>query len=206
MPATPPASGRFHRVGNHLATDFVNTVYDPEHPEGSLRSAKDVVAFLAETEALDAAGAAELRRRVAGDEPSRRFLDRALALRAALTAALAAFEAAKPIPQRALATLNDVLRAGAGYEQLVPHRRRGYEVAYRQTRADLASALVPVARAAAHLLADREAPVRKCAGEGCVRYFYDDSRTRRRRWCDMAVCGNRAKASAFLERRRAQLP
>jgi predicted RNA-binding Zn ribbon-like protein len=62
--------------------------------------------------------------------------------------------------------------------------------------------LVPIARDAARLLATPGAPVRKCAGHGCVRYFYDDSRTGRRRWCEMSICGNRAKASTFAQRRR----
>jgi len=33
--------------------------------------------------------------------------------------------------------------------------------------------------------------------------FYDISRTGRRRWCDMATCGNRAKAARHRARARA---
>ena len=33
--------------------------------------------------------------------------------------------------------------------------------------------------------------------------FYDASRTSRRRWCDMATCGNRAKAARHRARERA---
>jgi len=39
-----------------------------------------------------------------------------------------------------------------------------------------------------------------CAGKECGWVFLDPSR--RRRWCTMAVCGNRAKARRFAERRR----
>jgi predicted RNA-binding Zn ribbon-like protein len=36
----------------------------------------------------------------------------------------------------------------------------------------------------------------------CQWAFYDTSRNRSSRWCDMAVCGNRAKQQAFNQRRR----
>ncbi|MEJ6393415.1 CGNR zinc finger domain-containing protein [Gymnodinialimonas sp. 2305UL16-5] len=37
----------------------------------------------------------------------------------------------------------------------------------------------------------------------CTRLFIDRGRGRGRRWCDMARCGNRAKAESFRARRRA---
>ena len=33
-----------------------------------------------------------------------------------------------------------------------------------------------------------------CDGDGCAWLFIDTSKNRTRRWCDMAICGNRAKA------------
>jgi predicted RNA-binding Zn ribbon-like protein len=42
--------------------------------------------------------------------------------------------------------------------------------------------------------------VGRCFGEGCGWVFLDPSR--RRHWCRMAVCGNRAKAKAYAARRR----
>ena len=42
--------------------------------------------------------------------------------------------------------------------------------------------------------------VRRCDGAQCVLLYYDTARNRSRRWCDMAVCGNRAKASAHYHR------
>jgi predicted RNA-binding Zn ribbon-like protein len=37
--------------------------------------------------------------------------------------------------------------------------------------------------------------IRQCAHESCVLRFFDTSQNGRRRWCSMAGCGNRAKAS-----------
>jgi predicted RNA-binding Zn ribbon-like protein len=42
--------------------------------------------------------------------------------------------------------------------------------------------------------------VRRCGSERCVLLYFDTTRNRSRRWCDMAVCGNRAKASAHYHR------
>jgi len=42
--------------------------------------------------------------------------------------------------------------------------------------------------------------LRRCAREGCVLLFFDTSKNRTRRWCDMAVCGNRVKAASHYRR------
>jgi predicted RNA-binding Zn ribbon-like protein len=42
--------------------------------------------------------------------------------------------------------------------------------------------------------------IRRCEGERCVLLYYDTSRNRSRRWCDMSACGNRAKAAAHYRR------
>ncbi|MGW2635419.1 CGNR zinc finger domain-containing protein [Streptomyces sp. NPDC001348] len=42
--------------------------------------------------------------------------------------------------------------------------------------------------------------IRSCAHEACVLHFFDTSRNGTRRWCSMAACGNRAKASRHYAR------
>lgn len=51
----------------------------------------------------------------------------------------------------------------------------------------------------AHLDTDR---LRICDGENCGWVFLDTSRNGRRRWCDMATCGNVAKARRHYHRTR----
>jgi predicted RNA-binding Zn ribbon-like protein len=41
-----------------------------------------------------------------------------------------------------------------------------------------------------------------CADHGCRWSFYDNSKNRSRSWCNMAVCGNRAKAREYRRRRQ----
>ncbi|MBY8345022.1 CGNR zinc finger domain-containing protein [Streptomyces spinosirectus] len=45
--------------------------------------------------------------------------------------------------------------------------------------------------------------IRACSGHACVLHFYDTSRNGTRRWCSMASCGNRAKASRHYARSKA---
>jgi predicted RNA-binding Zn ribbon-like protein len=42
-----------------------------------------------------------------------------------------------------------------------------------------------------------------CADDGCRWAFFDHSRNRSRSWCNMASCGNRAKARSYRSRRSA---
>ncbi|MGA5817090.1 CGNR zinc finger domain-containing protein [Kitasatospora sp. NPDC094028] len=44
--------------------------------------------------------------------------------------------------------------------------------------------------------------VKQCAHEACILHFFDASQNGRRRWCRMAVCGNRAKAARHYEKAR----
>lgn len=62
----------------------------------------------------------------------------------------------------------------------------------------LAQVLVPATYAALDGSWQR---VKACHGEDCLEAFYDQSRNRSGRWCDMAVCGNREKVRAYRSKR-----
>jgi predicted RNA-binding Zn ribbon-like protein len=59
--------------------------------------------------------------------------------------------------------------------------------------------------AARLLTLEGRAPIRECEGAQCGWFFLDESRNRRRRWCSMESCGNRAKARRFY-RKKATTP
>ena len=46
------------------------------------------------------------------------------------------------------------------------------------------------------------ARVKRCAREGCDRFFLDESKSATRTWCSMQTCGNRMKAARYYERRK----
>jgi predicted RNA-binding Zn ribbon-like protein len=103
---------------------------------------------------------------------------------------------------RAVQTLNRVLSAGPRYRTLVPGSDG--PVLRESVRSDKPVAvLLPVAEATAELLChDNLSLVRKCGNDACVLWFYDRTKSKRRRWCSMEVCGNQAKVNAFRQRQR----
>ena len=61
-------------------------------------------------------------------------------------------------------------------------------------------ALALIAADAAELLGtELRERLRICPGPGCRGRFLDDSPAGRRRWCSMAVCGNRSKAAVHRQ-------
>lgn len=60
-----------------------------------------------------------------------------------------------------------------------------------------------LAYAAAELLAEGDFNlVRKCESPDCSLMFYDRTKSHKRRWCSMALCGNRHKVAEFRKRRQ----
>ena len=49
---------------------------------------------------------------------------------------------------------------------------------------------------------EQRAQLKTCANPACRWLFLDRSKNQARVWCDMAVCGNRAKVKRFLARQR----
>lgn len=61
--------------------------------------------------------------------------------------------------------------------------------------------LFPLAESVAELFSTGDLDlVRPCEGDKCALWFYDRTKSHRRRWCSMAVCGNRHKVTAFRHR------
>jgi len=186
---------RFFLTADNPAVDFANTIVHPGgDATGAIRTWADVMAF------LKTAGKADV------PATARNAPDRAVAFRLArklrddLRDILAALVAGREIPPEAVESTNRVLALRAGYPMLVPGRK-GWELAYVRRSESAAAALLPIAEAAAAIVTSGvKAGIRKCANPACVLFFQD--RTGRRRWCSMAVCGNRAKVAAFARRRK----
>lgn len=73
---------------------------------------------------------------------------------------------------------------------------------FRQSDA-VSQRLGRLAYAAAELLANGDFNlVRKCESADCSLMFYDRTKSHKRRWCSMALCGNRHKVAEFRKRRQ----
>jgi predicted RNA-binding Zn ribbon-like protein len=65
--------------------------------------------------------------------------------------------------------------------------------------------LSPIGEALAQLVCTEDfSDVKACEGPACTLLFADHTRGRTRRWCIMALCGNRAKQAAHRHRLKAQ--
>jgi predicted RNA-binding Zn ribbon-like protein len=66
------------------------------------------------------------------------------------------------------------------------------------------SLLLPIGEALAQLVCSEDfSLVKACEGPACTLLFADHTRGHARRWCSMALCGNRAKQAALRQRRKA---
>ena len=180
-------------VGDSLALDFINTEYGsgPSHRD-VFAGDRDVVDWLRKVGIL--AGEPE--------SLSRGLASLARKLRASARELL---EAGKAGTWADPAVVNSVLERGQRPDELRWHARaRKFQRAKRTARLDAPGLLVPVAEDLAHLLAEADLDlVRQCEGENCTLLFRDVTKSRRRRWCSMAGCGNRMKVAAFRARQRA---
>lgn len=105
-------------------------------------------------------------------------------------------------PSRAdLQTVNSTLRTQFVYV-LVPGAD-GISLGHRHLGDPIAGALGRLTETLAREISQGTPErLRICESPDCTAAFLDTSRTGRRRWCDMATCGNRAKAARHRERRR----
>lgn len=65
--------------------------------------------------------------------------------------------------------------------------------------------LESLAHEGATLLASPQAErLKQCSSPDCVLIFVDTSRSQKRRWCSMEICGNRAKVSKHYQKQQSQ--
>src|SRR5262249_55026221 len=197
-------------IGDVLCLDFVNTV-DPRHAPGRREYLYDYAALVAwggHAGAIEAGQGERLREAAAGDPPEAgRVLGRAIRLREAPYPRFSRAAQGQPPGPDDLGVLQ------AEPTRALPHLQvtwspAGFAREWEQDSSALDQVLWPVAWSAAELLThgplDR---IRECPGQGnCGWLFLDLSKNSSRRWCDMRVCGNRAKARRHYARARAESP
>jgi predicted RNA-binding Zn ribbon-like protein len=201
----PSRAGSLPLVGGNLALDFVNT----ESGRGfashlnHLRDASNILDWFEHARALPPEDANWLRA-----ETLRRadlgagLLSSAVALRSAIHGIAAAIGRGAPPPEASLAALS------ARYARSMEHASlaAGADACqwrWRMRDAPIDAALGPIALAAVRLFSEGDfRRIKECCGQACGWLFYDVSKNNRRRWCEMEICGNRAKQRRLAARRR----
>jgi predicted RNA-binding Zn ribbon-like protein len=195
----------FDLLAGVVCLDFVNTLDDrfTPDPKELLKHYRDLVRFAEDTGILsDQQVDRLLTRSIEHGDEAERALASAIQLREAISEIFYALARKKPVPEAALAILNQHVQETARHLGLVAGRHR-LEWKFDANSYDLFAPLWPIARDAAELLAsERVEYVRACASKTCQWIFLDESKNHRRRWCDMTKCGNRAKVKRFYVRQK----
>jgi predicted RNA-binding Zn ribbon-like protein len=195
-------------VGNHPALDFLNSIATPKDvPVEWLRNGRDLVDWLEQARMItpDVAD----RYRTTNDHPA---LDAVAEKARVFRDWLRGFvtrHMGKPFTTgaaKALGPLN-VLLAGDTSYPIVEATSGELRVRRVRTWERPEELLHPIAEAAADLICSADFRlIRACEGPVCSLLFLDRTKAHSRRWCSMAVCGNRAKAAAHRARTTAREP
>ena len=184
-------------IAGRLALDFANL-----RPVAHDLSWTEFVDFLVDSRVVSEERGMRLES-LEGSEPGvvDAVLLKILRLRECVRAIFSAVEEGREFPKAWVAPINEVLRVTEGHDELVAREGR-WRLEFIGRESGLEWLLAAIARSAAELIVEgQNAPLKRCANAGCKLFFYDDSRTGQRRWCSMAVCGNRHNVAALLRRK-----
>ncbi|CAN5913602.1 ABATE domain-containing protein [soil metagenome] len=194
--ADPRERHTFAFVAERLWLDFVNSDTITQGHD-ALVDFEHFVRWLESAGLLDGERAATMRRR-AHQQPAGALavLADARRVRSVLRTLAERGVALHEVRTEALTEINRVLGRSAGTRRLERQGDGTFARSFVPVGDAFAGLLIPMVESASDALILGELTrVRRCADPRCGRVFQDETRNGRRRWCDMATCGNRAKAA-----------
>jgi predicted RNA-binding Zn ribbon-like protein len=193
-------------IADSLGLDFLNSIATPvDTPIDWLDNGDGLLKWLAQAKLVPADALDELRARAMPGELDK-VADQARALREWFRGFVRKHMGRSLTPKalRELRPLNRLLERDEAFSQISrPSRSDGDRLDLRMMRRwrSPESLLLPIAEALARFVCEEDfANVKACEGHSCTLVFADRTRRRARRWCSMAVCGNRAKQAAHRKR------
>jgi len=197
-------AGSLKLLGGRLCLDFVNTLdwRGTDTPQEFLNTFDDLVSWSRHAGICSQPEARKLYKLSEQSEAeAKKVLNRARKLREAVYRLFTAGIANQKPLNKDLAIFNKHLSQSMKDSRITP-TKEGYAWDTTGNRTRLDWILNPIIRSAAEILvSDERNKVKACADSACGWLFIDVSRNRRRRWCDMQDCGNRAKASRFYRKK-----
>ena len=193
-------------VADSLGLDFLNSIATPvDSPVDWLDRGDGFLRWLAQAGLVPADALDELRAHAKPGELDK-VADQARALREWFRRFVHK-HMGQPLPPKALqelGPLNKLLQRDETFIQISRHREREgdrFELRAMRRWRSPESLLLPIGEALAKFMCEEDfARVKACEGHRCTLVFADHSRMQARRWCSMAICGNRAKQAAHRNR------
>jgi predicted RNA-binding Zn ribbon-like protein len=193
-------------IADSLGLDFLNSIATPlDTPIDWLDSGDGFLRWLAQAKLVPVDALAELKARAMPGE-----LDKVAEQARALREWFRRFvhkHMGRPLPPRAfreLGPLNKLLQRDETFSQISrygKHQGDGLELRVMRRWRAPESLLLPIGEALARFVCEEDfARVKACEGHRCTLVFTDHTRSQARRWCSMAICGNRAKQAAHRRR------
>lgn len=193
-------------IADALGLDFLNSVATPvDTPVDWLDDGDGLLDWLAQAKLVPTAELDALKARAKPGE-----LDKVAGEARALREWFRGFvrkHAGRPLGPTALqelGPLNNLLAQDELFSRIEPRYADGqHGLALRMTRRwqSSRSLLLPIGEAMAKFVCEEDfSDVKACEGHHCTMLFADHTRRRARRWCTMAICGNRAKQAAHRSR------
>ncbi|MDA9411651.1 CGNR zinc finger domain-containing protein [Bradyrhizobium sp. CCBAU 45384] len=193
-------------IADSLGLDFLNSIATPvDTPVDWIDDGDGLIDWLAQAKLVPTDELEALRARAKPGELDE-VADQARALREWFRGFVRK-HSGRPLAATALeelGPLNSLLEQDEVFSRIEPRHDDSHRgLALRTTRhwRSPQSLLLPIGEAMAKFVCNEDfSDVKACEGHNCTMLFADHTRRRARRWCIMAVCGNRAKQAAHRSR------
>jgi predicted RNA-binding Zn ribbon-like protein len=201
----PSRAGVLPLVGGELAFDFTNTSSGrggPRHIE-NLRTPEHLLVWARRAMRLARRDGDYVEKRLAADPAlGAELLDRGLALREVIYAIGVACARGRRPRREHVDALAHIYAVSIHKARLSPCEAN-FAWTWHPEDGVVEAILGPIALSALTALSQADLTrVKQCAGAHCGWLFFDTTKNKRRRWCEMEVCGNRAKQKAHRARAR----
>jgi predicted RNA-binding Zn ribbon-like protein len=207
-----PDSKRFERrpgtlslVAGELALDFTNTESgrDSEKHFDHLQTAGDLLVWAVHAQLIGEKDARLFQRAVKNQNKlAHDLIASGKSLRDKIYKIYSCVVAGQQPPEKLLRSLTAAHREMLASATLTP-KGNNYAWAWHSKAEPTAAILGPITLSALDLLVKADLTrVKQCRGNHCGWLFFDSTKNKSRQWCEMSVCGNRAKASALRARTR----
>jgi predicted RNA-binding Zn ribbon-like protein len=193
-------------IAGDLALDFLNSVATPiDVPVDWLDDGDGLLSWLAQAQLASAAVLRQVRSQSSLGELNK-VAEQARNLREWFRGFVAKHRG-RPLARddlRKLERINRLLERDDSFSQIAPTTSKegnAFELRVMRKWRSPEGLLFPIAEAIARFVCSENfIYVKACEGPTCTLFFADQTRSRARRWCSMAICGNRAKQAAHRQR------